>query len=100
MFSWLSMLYSHEERNVANYKSSNFEVDTSWVNDRPIPYETAIKHKDFRDNEWIILGWRDTPEEAEKFHNEVVAFYEAKDKEIREITDVYENRTFKRQEAE
>ena len=100
MFSWIDMIGTYEKRNIANFKSDNFEVDTSLVNDRPIPYETAIKHKDFRDNEWIVLGWRDTPEEAEKFHNEVVAFYEAKDKEIGEITDVYENCTFKRQGAE
>lgn len=49
--SWIDMLGTYEERNVANFKNDIFEIDTSRVTDRAVPYETAIAHKDFRGGE-------------------------------------------------
>ena len=93
MFDYLYMIGNYDQRQVKRTRTEHFTVDTALCTDRPIPYETAISHDGFRNGEWIILGWRHTKEEAKKFHDEVVEFY--KTHTVTEITDVYENKTFR-----
>ena len=74
MFDVLSMIGNYSERKVDRFETDLFTIDTAFVTDRGLPYETAIAHKDFNGGEWIILGWRSTKEEAQKFHNEMIAY--------------------------
>lgn len=95
--SWIDMLGTYEERNVANFKNDIFEIDTSRVTDRAVPYETAIAHKDFRHGEWIILGWRKTKEEAQRFHDLTVKHFIEHEHELDHIDDAYEGVRYKRE---
>lgn len=93
----MNMMNNYEERLVKNTRTEEFTVDTVLVTDRPMPYETAIAYDGssaFRNGEWIVLGWRETKEEAEKFHDETVEFYKTHD--VDSITDVFEGKTFRR----
>lgn len=92
--SFADMIGTYEQRNIANFKNDVFEIDTSGVTDRALKYESAIRHKDFNDNEWIILGWADTKENAEIMHNKFVEYFLSND--VAEITDAYTNETFKK----
>ena len=73
MLRILSMMGNYSDRVVARFDSEEFSIDTALVTDREQSYETAIAHKDFRGGDWIVLGWSETKEEAQKFHNEMVA---------------------------
>ena len=98
MFDFLSMIGTYADRKVDRFETDLFTIDTALVTDREQPYETAIAHKDFRDGEWIILGWRQTKEEAQKFHNEIVAYYTCHGETAQKIEDVYEHVMFTRKE--
>lgn len=89
MFEWLDMIGNYEQRKVANFKNDIFEIDTAYVTDRDIPYETAVAHKNFRNGNWIVLGWRETKEDAQKFHDELVKYFCEHEKEITSIEDVW-----------
>ena len=66
----LTMIGNYEDRLVRNTKSDEhgFELDTVAVHDRPWNYETAVKHKGFEFEEWIVLDGCDTKEDAEEMH--------------------------------
>lgn len=96
MFDVLSMIGNYSERKVDRFETDLFTIDTAFVTDRGLPYETAIAHKDFNDGEWIILGWRITKEEAQKFHDEMVAFYTCHGETVQKIEDVYDNVVYER----
>jgi len=70
--SWIDMIGTYEQRKVANYKNDIFEIDTVRVTDRRFPYETAIRHKNFNDGDWIVLGFSSTKEEAQEYHDKCV----------------------------
>ena len=94
--SWNDMLGTYAYRKVDRFETDLFAIDTALVTDRIQPYETAIAHKDFRGGNWIILGWRRTKEEAQKFHDEMVKYFCEHEKEITSITDVWENIEYER----
>ena len=96
MFDVLSMIGNYSERKVDRFETDLFTIDTALVTDRELPYETAIAHKDFNDGEWIILGWRITKEEAQKFHDEMVAFYTCHGETVQKIEDLYDNVVYER----
>ena len=96
MFDFLDMIDTYEYRKVDRFDSDEFTVDTALVTDREQPYETAIAHKDFNDGEWIVLGWRRTKEEAQKFHDEMVAYYTCHGETVQKIEDVYDNVVYER----
>jgi len=98
MLGFEGMIGTYEQRNVANFKNDVFEIDTSLVTDRAIPYETAVAHKNFRNGNWIVLGWRETKEEAQKFHDEMVKYFCEHEKEITSIKDVWENIEYERKD--
>ena len=95
-----SMIGNYEDRKVDRFENDLFTIDTALVTDRELLYETAIAHKDFRGGEWIILGWRSTKEEAQKFHNEMVAYYTCHGETVQKIEDVYEHVMYTRKEKE
>ncbi len=88
MFEWCDMIGTWEQRNVANYKNDIFVIDTSYVTDRPLHYETAICHKDFNDGEWIVLGWSETVEKAKEYHDKCVKQFTSNPYPVT-IEDVY-----------
>ena len=96
MLDFLNMIGTYESRKVDNFKTDLFTIDTALAADRELPYETAIAHKDFRNGEWIILGWRQTKEEAQKFHDEMVAYYTCHGETVQKIEDVWEHVVFTR----
>ena len=96
MFDFLDMIDTYEYRKVDRFDSDEFSIDTAYVTDRELPYETAIAHKDFNGGEWIVLGWRSTKEEAQKFHDEIVAYYTCHGETVQKIEDVYDNVVYER----
>lgn len=98
MFDFFKMIGTYEQRKVDNYKNDVFEVDTALVTDRDIPYETAIRHKNFNNNKWIVLGWNYSKEEAQKFHNDIVNSFN--NNYITKIEDKFLGQTFYRNNKE
>lgn len=95
MLNLFSMMGNYEERVVARFDSDEFSIDTAYVTDREHPYETAIAHTKFHAGDWIILGWRDTKEEAQKYHDEMIQFFKD-NPDIEHIVDVYDNVVYER----
>ena len=83
----LAMIGTYEQRKVDNFKCDEFVVDTSEVYDRSQPYETALLYEGFNRNEWIILEFSDTKEEAQEIHNKWVEHFKSND--VTEIEDAY-----------
>ena len=55
MFDFLSMAGNYAERKVSHYEKNGLIVDTCAVTDSDKPFETAIQHKKYNDNKWIIV---------------------------------------------
>lgn len=72
MFNIYDMINSYKERLVENTRINDAIIDTCRVMDAEKPYETAIKHPSYNNNEWIIVQEYDTIEEAKKGHREWV----------------------------
>lgn len=98
MLNLISMMGNYEARKVDRFENDLFTVDTALVTDREQSYETAIAHKDFNGGEWIVLGWRSTKEEAQKFHDEMVAYYTCHGETVQKIEDVCEHVMYIRKE--
>jgi len=65
----MNMVYTYEERLVANDVRENLHVDTVLVTDADYQYETAIRHPKYNDYEWIIVQGYDTKERAKEGHD-------------------------------
>ena len=65
MFDFINDIGNYEERKVARYEKGNLFVDTARVSDSSKPFETAICHPAYNDNELIIVELYDTIEEAQ-----------------------------------
>lgn len=98
MLDFWNMIGTYNDRKVDRFETDLFTIDTALVTDRELPYETAIAHKNFNNGEWIILGWRRTKEDAQKFHNEMVAYYTCHGETVQKIEDVYEHVMYIRKE--
>ena len=98
MLNLISMMGNYEARKVDRFENDLFTVDTALVTDKEQSYETAIAHKDFNGGEWIVLGWRSTKEEAQKFHDEMVAYYTCHGETVQKIEDVCEHVMYAREE--
>lgn len=94
MFEWFDMIGTYEQRKVANFKCDEFEIDTAYVTDRNVHYETAIAHKNFNDGDWITLGWNETKEEARKAHDEWVKYF--KEDKCERIIDAWTGAEYRR----
>ena len=98
MLNLFSMMGNYEDRKVDRFENDLFIVDTALVTDRGLSYETAIAHKDFNGGEWIVLGWRSTKEEAQKFHDEMVEHFLTNGDTILSVKDVFDNVVYTRKE--
>lgn len=92
MFDFMSMYGTYEERKVANFKGldcegNNFTLDTCRVTDSKQPYETALMHPFYNDNEWVILESYDTKEESQAGHNKWFNVFVNAEKLPEEISD-------------
>ena len=68
----------YEERKVDNTIVNLAEIDTVAINDSNKPFETAIKHPNYNNNEWIVVEMYDTKEEAQIGHNKWVVLFREK----------------------
>lgn len=90
----LMMAKDYDQRKVERTERENFTLDTVMVYDRSWLYETAVRHRDFNNNNWIILDGCDTKDEAIKMHNTWLKFLE--DNAFETLTDYYDNYTYTR----
>ena len=79
LFGISTMSGNYEERAVARDEKEDFTLDTVLVTDRLWTYETAVQHKDFNDNDWIILDGCNDKEEALVIHNKWLEFLKKDD---------------------
>ena len=64
-----SMVGNYEERRVDRSEINGAVIDTCTVYDSEKPYETAVKHQQFNNNEWVIVEMYDTVEAARLGHD-------------------------------
>ena len=96
LFGIITMSGNYEERKVANDKRERFILDTARVTDRPWTYETAVQHKDFNNNDWIILDGTNDLEEAKEVHQKWLKTLDAG--ELRLLEDYYTGEVFFKEE--
>jgi len=70
----------YETRKVDHYETEELIVDTCAANDQPEPYEyeTAIRHKRYRDGKWIVVGLYKTKSESILGHKKWIGVMTAK----------------------
>lgn len=90
-----AMAGNYDKRKVENTERDNFTLDTAKVYDRDWSYETAVKHKNFYGNNWIVLEGCDTKEEAVAMHNKWLEILDKDDYFI--LTDCYEEIDYERE---
>jgi hypothetical protein len=76
MFDFMDMLGNHDERKVDRNKINNAIIDTCAVTDSDEPYETAVCHKNYNDNQWVIVEMYNSKEEAIKGHQKWIKLFE------------------------
>ncbi len=69
MFEFFDMANNYEQRKVDRYQKDDLLVSTAMVNDSDKPFETAVQHPAYNDNEIIIVQTYDSKEEAQEGHN-------------------------------
>ena len=94
LYGIYTMSGDYEERVVANDKGDNYIVDTARVTDRPWIFETAIQHEDYNRNEWIIVGYANTYEDAIREHKKWLDFVKVELPKVRRIKDIYTERVY------
>ena len=88
IFGIVTMCDNYEERKVENTQNDKFILDTARVTDRNWIYETAVKHKDFNYNDWIVLESYDDVESAKEGHSKWLRFLDSDNYET--LHDIYE----------
>lgn len=95
LLGFLDMAGNYNERMVENDKTDDFTLDTALVTDRSWRYETAVKHKDFNDGDWIVLEGASTEEEAIEVHEKWLS--KLTNTDVNELIDCYLGETYHRQ---
>ena len=90
-----AMAGDYDKRKVERTERDNFTLDTARVYDRDWSYETAVKHKNFYGNNWIVLEGCDTKEEAVAMHNKWLEILDKDDYFV--LTDCYEEIDYERE---
>ena len=70
------MMGNYESRKVANTEINGATIDTAAVSDSSQPFETGIKHPDFRNGLWIIVELYPNKEKAKAGHEKWVSVFE------------------------
>ena len=68
---------SYDSRKVDRYEGKDVVVSTVRVTDTPFPYETAVRHPDYNDDDIIVVDNYMTKGEAQVGHNKWVAIMTA-----------------------
>ena len=96
MFGYLDMLFTYDARKVKCDEMEDFTLDTALVTDREWLYETAVKHDNFNDCNWIILEGSDTKADALEVHNKWLKFLS--EGNFDKLTDCFEDIEFYRED--
>ena len=72
MFNFLEMAGTYDSRKVARFEDGEITVSTASVTDGSSPFETAISHPEYNDNNWVIVDKYNTVEEARQGHDKWV----------------------------
>ena len=92
LYGIATMMDNYEERKVANDEREEFVLDTAKVTDRRWLYETAVMHKKFNNNDWIILDGANDLEDAKSMHEKWLKFFEEKTPDF--LTDYWSGEIF------
>ena len=92
MFDLFGMIGNYNLRKVDNTKIEGFTLDTCRVTDSIHPYETALKHENINDGNWIIIKQYNTEEEAAKGHRDLVDYIKNNNHLEFDNIHVWENR--------
>ena len=87
MFSSLKNLGTYDQRKIKNDQSGGGVVNTASVYDSPRPYETGIKHPNYRDGKWIIVECYDSMEEALAGHQKWVDHLSQNPKALTDVSE-------------
>lgn len=87
MRGFMNMANNYRDRKVDHYESETVVVDTCSVTDSDKPYETAITHKKYNDNDWVIVEMYSSKALAKIGHKKWVKKMSAK-KLPKKLTDV------------
>jgi hypothetical protein len=68
MFDFFSMAGTYEERKVALYNEGGLVISTAMVTDGDLDFETAIKHPDYNDGNFVIVEAYDSLSDAHEGH--------------------------------
>ena len=66
MFDFLLMADNYEERKVDRFEKDTLIIDTCFVSDGSLPYETAIQHEEYNEGKWVIVENYPDKESAQK----------------------------------
>lgn len=72
MFEFLSMAGNYDSRKVDRYEEGDLLVSTANVIDSDHPYETAISHPNYNDDDFVIVEEYDEIGDAREGHNKWV----------------------------
>lgn len=88
MFEFMEDFGNHDERKIDSYDENGVFVDTCAVSDSEQPYETAVSHPSYNDDELIIVQLYNTKEAAQKGHDKWVKKMTAKElpKAIKDVS--------------
>lgn len=84
--SMFGMIGTCNSRKIDLFEDIDFTISTIKNTDSPHPYETAVLHKDFNDNHWIIVEEYDSAEAAKIGHQNWIL--KMKSDSLTELTDI------------
>lgn len=68
MFGFLDMMNNYEDRKVDRYEKNDLMISTAAVTDGDFPFETAVRHPLYNENDYIIVESYSDLESAKKGH--------------------------------
>lgn len=90
---------NYTQRKVDRYKDDRMTISTVLTETGgKRPYKTAIRHKEFNDGNWIVLGLCKTKAEAKAFHENMVEVL--REDTMQDCLDVLEVKVYRRNKTE
>lgn len=93
LYGIATMKGNYEQRMVDHTDDIDWSVDTAFVTDRVWLYEVAVRHKDFREGDWIVVAGTSIKDDAQRLHNEWV---EKMKTNPSTLYDIFEERYFRK----